>query len=146
MNPKKLIVSIVTSVVTFASLGALAVSAEDATKNPWYKTANVKTYFVRYSGEYALYYGRTDYTSVTALKGGYDDAYKYAQYIQYRNENGNYYRLVTKEMTGNTNTVMTNSAPVTGKVARRFHKARIHQTSESLSSVQETFTASITKW
>lgn len=128
------------------ALGASVASAVDVTANPYRANKDVQTFNARYCGSYANHYAYTQYTGISATRPGYEDSYKEVQYIQYGEDNGNYYRLVTRDNVGTSSLISTDRVSVSGAVARRTHISKIHYTSNANSTVKETFKAFITKY
>lgn len=145
MNLRKTILSVMVTAACLA-LGASVASAVDVTANPYRANKDVQTFNARYCGSYANHYAYTQYTGISATKAGYEDSYKEVQYIQYKENNGSYYRLDGDDKADTSKTLLTDGIAVSGAVARRTHISKIHYTSESSSSVRETFNAFITKY
>ncbi len=145
MNLRKTILSVMVTAACLA-LGASVSSAVDVTANPYRANKDVKTFNARYCGSYANHYAYTQYTGISATKAGYEDSYKEVQYIQYGENSGIYYEITRKNNTGKSKTLLTDGVSVSSAVARRTHISKIHYTSESSSSVRETFNAFITKY
>lgn len=145
MNLRKTILSVMVTAACL-SIGASVASAVDVTSNPLRVNKDVTTYNARYCGSYANHYAYTQYTGINATKPGYDTSYKEVQYIQYGQRDTNeFYRLTTEDKDGTSKSIYTNNVAVSGSVARRTHISKIHYTSDTRSSVKETFKAFITK-
>lgn len=142
MNAKKCIVAIATSIVAFASVSALAANAYvDVNSNPLYVQANVRTYSARYHGTYGYYYANVNDTAIAITDSTYTGAYKYARYVLYGDAGGSPYYITTKEETGTSNPLLTDSVAVTSEASERTHVARLYKTSNPSSTLKEQFTA-----
>lgn len=147
MNVKRICASAITATTLIATLGTIAVSAYVVvTDNPHRKEDNVKTYSVKYVDDYANHYAYPQYTAVSASDASYYGSYKWVQYIQYAQSSCyGFYRIKTIENDGTTQSVLTESETVTDSVARRAHITQLYYTSDTNSSIIETFRAYITK-
>lgn len=146
MNVKRICASAITATTLIATLGAITVSAYVVvTDNPHRPFVDVKTYDARYVDDYATHYAHPEYTAIEATKNSYYDSYKWVQYIQYGMTGNDYYRIVTKTNDGITQIVSTPPVAVSGEVACRTQLTELHYTSNSSSSIVESFRAIIKK-
>lgn len=146
MNVKRIIASALTATTLIATLGTITVSAYVVvTDNPHRPYVNVQTYEARYVDDYATHYACPQYTAVKATSDSYYGSYKWVQYIQYGESDGNLYRIVTKTNSGTTQTVAPPPVTVSDEVACRTQLTELHYTSNTSSSIIEAFRAFIKK-
>lgn len=146
MNIKKSIVAIATSLITIASLGSLAASAYSTISYvPYTTTADVTTYNGKYTGSYASFYALVGATSVSSSAPGYLNAYKYAYYAQYRDDSGYPVLDASGSDYGPKQTAYAGQFTVSSAIVKRYHTGYIRYSSDSSSSIRESYDVTVNK-
>lgn len=146
MNIKKVVFSVIAAATTALTVGSMSAFAYTVvTTNDYRHTDNVQTEEYKYVGNFANHYAKIQDTAIASTNASYNGSYKYANYIQFGESNGNLYRIYEDEADGTSSTILTDPHPVSSEVAKRRHDTELHYTSNPSSTVKETFTAVITK-
>lgn len=90
-------------------------------------------------------YCNTDGTKLTGHGEDYAGAYKWVRFSILGKSNNSYYTIDSREATGTTSSVSTESLPMTSAVSRRIHKAQLYETSDINSGVIDNFDVRINK-
>ncbi len=145
MNLKKILVnSFVVCSVTSALL-ATGLSANAATVSKNLSVSGFYSYINNWAGEYSSIYAYTDMTGITTANSDYYNSYKWVRYAVYGESNGSYYSISSIEDSGTARTILTNPRTITSDVVRRIHKAKLHYSSLSTSTVMDDFDVRLNK-
>jgi len=142
---KVLVNSFVVCSVTSALL-ATGFSANASTITQSVTLSDFYSYIEKYENEISTMRTYTDMTSLTASNSDYNGAYKWVRYAVYGQSSGSYYSIYSSENNGTAKTVLTNPRTITTDVVRRIHKAQLHYSSNSSSTVMDDFDVRLNKF
>lgn len=145
MNIRKFFVKSFVLVSAMSALLTTGISAYAKDVSWEYKATNFYDYTDTYNGDGSEMYCATNGTSLTSKKSSYDGAYKWVRFSILGKSNNSYYTIDSREATGTTSSVSTESLPMTSAVARRIHKAQLYETSDINSGVIDNFDVRINK-
>lgn len=145
MKLKKLLVKSFVLCSVASALLATGLSANAATVSKNLSESGFYSYTNNWSGTYSSIYAYPDMTGITTANSNYYSSYKWVRYAVYGESNGSYYSIYSIEDNSTARTILTDSRAITSDVVRRIHKAQLHYSSNSSSTVVDDFDVRINK-
>lgn len=139
---KKLIATLTTVTTMAVGMGTMNVSGAIKSDSV---TAAVKTYSYTWHGTYSYTTAAPRYTIITSSNVNYNGSYKFAFEALHGESGGNLYYIDSSSVSGCDISIRSDLLTVTDEVARRAHLSRIHYTSNSSSTVKDSFEYFVTK-